>query len=126
MKKKILIVDDDRKIAVALAARMRALGVEVHIAQDGMAAVMTARQELPDAIVMDINMPAGGGLTAAERILNLSHTCGIPIVFITASKDSTLLDRAAEISGLRVLEKPFESSELIQVLEDCLGELMPT
>lgn len=123
--KKILIVDDDRKIALALAARMRSLGVSVVIAQDGMGAVMTARKELPDAIVMDINMPAGGGLVAAERIMNLSQTCGIPIVFITASKDSELLERAASISHYRVVEKPFESAGLIQVLEESLGSLQP-
>ncbi len=124
--KKILIVDDDRKIAIALAARMRSLGVTVVVAQDGMGAVMTARKEQPDAIVMDINMPAGGGLVAAERIMALSLTCGIPIIFITASKDSELLSRAAEISGMKVLEKPFEAAELIQVLEESLGDLQPT
>lgn len=124
--KKILIVDDDRKIAIALSARMRSLGVNVVVAQDGMGAVMAARNEQPDAIVMDINMPAGGGLTAAERIMALSLTCGIPIVFITASKDPKLLARASEISGMRVLEKPFEASELVAVLEENIGDLQPT
>jgi CheY-like chemotaxis protein len=123
--KKILIVDDDRKIAIALAARMRSLGVSVSVAQDGLGAVMAARTEQPDAIVMDINMPAGGGLTAAERILDLSLTCGVPIVFITASKDPELLARAKAISGIPALEKPFDAKDLVDVLEEHIGELQP-
>jgi len=58
--------------------------------------------------------------------MNLSVTCGVPIVFITASKDPALLARAREITGIPALEKPFDAKELVAVLEAHNGQLQPT
>jgi DNA-binding response OmpR family regulator len=58
--------------------------------------------------------------------MNLSVTCGVPIVFITASKDPVLLTRAREITGIPALEKPFDAKELVAVLEAHNGQLQPT
>ena len=115
--RKILLVDDDKKIAIALAARLRSKGFAISVAHDGMTAVALAVKEQPDVIVMDINLPGGSGLTAADRIQNLAKTAGIPVVFITASKRPELRTDAAEAGGVGFLEKPFDSEQLLEIID---------
>jgi len=121
MMKKVLIAEDDRKIAIAVAARLRAHQFDVRIAQDGYGAVNMAVREQPDMIIMDINMPAGNGITAAERISNIGSLAGVPIVFITASRDPEILAAARRTGALGVLEKPFDSQELVDIIKDSLA-----
>ncbi|MCP3920566.1 MAG: response regulator [bacterium] len=117
---KILIVDDDKKIALALAARLKANGFDVRTAHDGMFAVSFAVKEQPDLIIMDINMPAGSGIQAAERIQNIASTTGVPIIFITASKDPALRAAASEVGAAAILDKPFESEDLVSMIRSTL------
>ena len=117
----ILIVDDDQKIAMSLCVRLKASGHEVKAAHDAMMAVSQAVKLEPDLIILDINMPCGNGLTAAERIGNLAGTAGTPVIFITASKDPALRERAAGLNAAGFLEKPFETEELLDVVERALG-----
>ena len=115
--RKTLLVDDDEKIAIALAARLRSKGFAVSVAHEGMTAVALALKEQPDVIVMDINLPGGSGLTAADRLQNLAKTAGIPVIFITASKRPGLRTDAAEMGGVGFLEKPFDSEELLKIID---------
>ena len=66
MKKKILIVVDDKKISTALAVRLRATGYEVAMAYDAVLAFSTAVKHQPDLVVLDISMPGGDGFAVAE------------------------------------------------------------
>lgn len=114
---KILVVDDDLKICKAIGARLESIGCTVCSAHDGMSAVNVAIRELPDLIVLDINMPAGNGIKVAERLESLPNVATTPIVFITASKDPDLLQSALDSRPTIIIEKPFTSEELIQVIE---------
>lgn len=117
---KILIVDDDKRISLSIAARLRANGYEIETACDGLSAVMTAVREKPDAIVMDINMPAGNGIDAAERIQNIGALTGVPIIFITASSDPEQRSAAEACGASAFIEKPFESAALLATIHEVL------
>lgn len=120
--KKILVVDDDKKISKALAIRLKANGYEVHAAFDGLQAVSAARSFRPDLIVMDINMPAGGGLSAAERIGDLVETAGTPVIFITASKKDHHRIHARSLGATGFFEKPYDSEDLLSAIGDALDQ----
>src|SRR2546426_11236994 len=66
--KRILIVEDDERIARALAVRLRAAGYETRMAHDGLAGFRAAVVEKPDLVLLDISLPAGDGFMVAERI----------------------------------------------------------
>src|SRR5437867_1623568 len=87
--KKILILEDDARIATALAIRMEAAGYEVLTAPDGLQGLKLALENRPDLILMDIWMPVGLGFSVAQRLKGLGLG-GIPIMFITASKQKGL------------------------------------
>ena len=83
--KKILVVEDDAKIAAALAIRLEAAGYSVSTAPDGVAGLKLAVEQKPDLLLMDIWMPVGLGFSVAQRMQGLGLK-GIPIIFITASR----------------------------------------
>lgn len=114
---KVLLVEDDKSVSMALAYRMRALRYQVVTAADAVYAMTKAVDCKPDVVVLDINLPGGDGVMVAERMLQDSETSNIPVIFITASKKSTLRERANKLNPVAFLEKPFSSQELIDAIE---------
>lgn len=119
--KTILIVEDDRRIALALGIRLEAHGYRVVSAPDAVNAMNEAVREAPDVVVLDINLPGGNGLMVAERLMENAVTTDVPVIFITASRQPRLRERAAELSAVAFLEKPFSASDLLDSIE--LAEL---
>ncbi|RXH54754.1 response regulator [Granulicella sibirica] len=66
--KKILVVDDDPEMRLALKIRLRANNYEVEAAEDGVSAIAEARRRQPDLILLDLGLPAGDGFTVLERL----------------------------------------------------------
>jgi DNA-binding response OmpR family regulator len=118
-KNKILIVEDDRKIAMALALRLRAGGQDVLLAYDAVTGLDSAIKNQPDLVLLDIGLPSGSGLVVAESIQKLAckHT---PIMFLTASRQPGLRDKAMALGAAGFLEKPFEAGELMAAIQNAL------
>jgi DNA-binding response OmpR family regulator len=110
--KKILIVEDDQKVAMALAVRMKAAGFEPFIANDALSGVRFAMRTPPDAVVLDISLPAGDGFAVAERI-QVNLAAPLPIIFLTASKRTDLRQRAHDLGAVAFFEKPYEAEGLL-------------
>ena len=123
--KKILIVEDDQKIALALAVRLKAHGYEVILAFDAVAGMSLCVKHLPDLVILDISMPAGSGFDVAAQIQNLAATVGTPMIFITASSRPEFATRAAELGAVAFIRKPFKDGQLIADVRKALGEVPP-
>lgn len=119
---KILIVEDDKKIATALAVRLKAEGFQVEFAMDAIMGVASARRLEPDLIILDISMPAGDGFTVAERLRGLTQTMLTPFIFLTASKQPGLRQRAMEAGAADFFEKPYEPEALMSAIKNTLAE----
>ena len=115
--KKVLLVEDDKKVALALGIRLKAMGYDVVTASDAVSAVSQARKSEPDVVLLDINLPGGDGFLVAERLQQLVQTATSPIIFITASKRSELKRKAEEVGAVRFLEKPFDATKLADAIE---------
>jgi len=119
----ILVIEDDEKLAIALAVRLKASGYRVLAAYDALAGVCQAVRHEPDLILLDIAMPLGGGWSVAERIKSMANTAAIPIIFITALKEPGLREKALEEYGaVGFLEKPFEASDLLSMIQEALDD----
>jgi CheY-like chemotaxis protein len=120
--KKILIVEDDKHIVMALKIRLQAAGYEVVVAYDAALAMSTAVQHQPDLVLLDISMPGGNGFMVAERLQDSMVTAGVPMIFITASKQAELRKKAIELGAVGFFEKPYEAEDLLDAIEQALAE----
>ena len=97
-KKKILVVEDDKKIVRALAIRLKAAGYEVLTAPDGFEGLKLAVSFQPDLIISDIWMPVGLGLSIAQRLQELAP--GLPVIFITSGREQGLEETAKQLGAV--------------------------
>jgi len=118
---KILIVEDDKKIALSLSVRLRAEGHEPVVAHDAILAITVAMRERPDLAILDISMPGGNGFQVADRLQNNTHLSGMPVIFITASRHEGIRDRAMEAGAMGFFEKPYDIVELLECVRSGLG-----
>lgn len=118
--KKILIVEDDRNIARSLEVRLKSEGYEVAIACDAITGVNFALKLRPDLVLLDISLPAGSGFNVAERLQRLLATM-TPFIFLTASKQPGLREKAKELGAAGFLEKPYEGEELLTAIRGAFG-----
>jgi CheY-like chemotaxis protein len=114
---KVVLADDDKVVVQMLTAALRKRGVEVVAAYDAMQAVMATVKAQPDAIIMDLNMPAGSGVEAVRRLKANSKTGSIPIVAITGSATPEARKNAVELGATECIEKPIDADKLVEVLK---------
>ncbi len=117
---KVLVVEDDRNIAKALAARLRAAGLEVLMAGDALSGLDMAVRQHPDLVLLDIGLPAGSGLKVAERIQTLVPKL-TPIIFLTASRQPGLREEALKLEPVDYLEKPYDADRLMEAIQRALA-----
>jgi DNA-binding response OmpR family regulator len=119
---RILVVDDEPDIVRFAVAVLEARGHQVSIATDGVRALESARAEVPDAILLDLNLPRLDGREVCRQLKSDERTAAIPIVMMTASEIAIGDVRTGREAGADdYLIKPFLRDVLIQRIESLLG-----
>ena len=121
-EKQILIVDDDKKNIKLLHDILNASGYDTIEAYDGKKAVELSKQEKPDLILMDIQMPLMNGLEAIKIIKADPATHHIPIFALTAFAMSGDRERFIQAGCDDYVSKPYNISELLEKVKTILGE----
>src|SRR5207302_7428841 len=119
--KKIVILEDDTRIATALAIRLESAGYEVLTAPDGVQGLKLVLDSRPDLILMDVWMPVGLGFSVAQRLQSLGLS-GVPIIFITASKQKELKKTAKALGAVGFIEKPYDPEKLLAAIAKALAK----
>ena len=115
--RKILVADDNDDIRDMLALLLRRLGHDVVVAADGETAVALAKREKPDLILMDVMMPRLSGLEAARKIHEITDLQSIPIVAISAFRNSLVeTTNSGTFRWHAYLNKPVDPVELERVV----------
>jgi DNA-binding response OmpR family regulator len=119
--KKILIVDDDPEMRLALSVRLRANNYEVCVAVDGVSAVAEARKQMPDLILLDLGLPAGDGFTVLERLHSMDALAQIPVVIVSGRNRLANQERVLAAHAKAFLQKPVKNVQLLATIEAILG-----
>jgi CheY-like chemotaxis protein len=119
--KSVLLVDDDSAILLGTGVRLQSMGYTVYTAEDAVNAVSAVRKNEPDVVVLDISLPAGDGFLVAERLQKLIGSAATPIIFITASDNPALRERARKLGAAGFLRKPFDATSLANAIETALS-----
>ena len=109
---KVLIVDDNQKIMAIAKVHLKKEYLEVLCAEDGKNALKLARQEEPDLILLDVDMPDMSGFKVCQILKEDDELCMIPVVFLTAADDNASRVRGLDLGAVDYVTKPFDSSEL--------------
>ena len=110
---KILIVDDVPANLRLLSTTLSQQGYKVRRAKNGVMALMGARSDLPDLILLDINMPDLNGYQVCEQLKADEVTRSIPIIFLSAQDDIKDRVKAFKIGGVDFIGKPFQVEEVL-------------
>jgi DNA-binding response OmpR family regulator len=120
--KTILIVDDDKSISLGLAPFLKKAGYQVECAFDGITGLGSAVRGRPDLIILDVCMPAGGGIGLAQRVQSLPSLVGTAIICISAT-DKFDLKAMLQLLGVSTFfKKPVDHEALLAAIHQLLGE----
>ena len=118
---KILVVDDEPRNVKILQIHLQSRGYTVLTAGDGDEALQIVTDENPDIILLDINMPKVDGFEVVESVRADEKTAFIPIIMITALRDTQENRIKALDSGADdFIEKPFNSFEVLARIKSLL------
>ena len=117
--KRILVVDDDPAMVATLCDILELNQWETIRAADGAEAATRCRLGDLDVVLMDIRMPAFDGVEALIAIKEQQPA--LPVVLVTAIAPAHLLAQAAEHGAFRILRKPVDVEELLQVLNQAVA-----
>jgi DNA-binding response OmpR family regulator len=107
---KALIVDDDRVLADVLAFTLRREGFQVVLAHDGAEALARWREEQPDLVVLDVNLPRLDGFAVCQRIRQEADT---PILLLTVRGEEDDIVHGLELGADDYVTKPFSPRQLV-------------
>ncbi len=120
---RILLAEDERKVAEHVRAGLAAEGYAVDVAGDGDEAIWLAESNTYDALLLDINMPHKDGITVVRLLRRKGITA--PVMFLTARDDIEDKVRGLDAGGDDYLTKPFSIVELLARLRALLRRQRP-
>jgi len=113
-KKPVILVVDDMLINLALLnAILQQDGYEVLLAKTGEKALVMAKEEHPDLILLDVVMPDWDGYETCERIKRDPRLTNVPVLFLSALNNAEDKIRAFRAGGVDYVHKPFQEEELL-------------
>ncbi len=118
---RILVVEDDEANRELATRFLRREGYEVIQANDGKAGVARALAEVPDLIVMDLNLPELDGWEATRQIRANPVTATIPIIALTAHAFAEEVQQALQAGCNQYETKPLVYGRLIKKIDDLLN-----
>ena len=112
----LLLVDDDPAVRDILSRVLERAEFTVSTAEDGESALQQIRRQMPDVVLMDLEMPGLDGPATLQEIRK--HWGALPVILHTGHVDGLLMNRALEWSPFTVLAKPCPMDQLVQTIRN--------
>lgn len=118
---RILVAEDEEDIRDLIEFTLSYVGHEVISVSNGEEAYQSARQVLPDLILLDVRMPIMSGIEACKKIKSDPETYRIPVVFLSAKGQDSEIKAGLEAGAVEYLLKPFSPDDLNRRLSEILA-----
>jgi CheY-like chemotaxis protein len=119
---KVLVVEDNEMNRDMLSRRLERRGYEVITSVDGEDGVNKAQSEMPDVILMDMDLPILDGWAATRKLKDSPDTQSIPVIALTAHAMAGDREKAMDAGCDDYDTKPVEFSRLLEKMEKLLGK----
>ena len=123
MKRKILVIEDEKPVRENLSTLLTEEGYAVLLAKNGEEGIMTARMERPDLIVCDIMMPGIDGYEVLNELSRDPNTGVIPFIFLTAKFEREDLRKGMQLGADDYIFKPFKADDLLKSIQVRLNRI---
>lgn len=114
--KKVLIVDDDPVVRALVSEFLESNGHQVSLSADGQTCLLKLKEDQPDLVLLDLQMPDMDGIEVLSHIRKNPETWAVPVLMLSANADAVKL---AEINNLKIeghIMKPFAMESLLEAL----------
>lgn len=118
MPKKILVVDDEELICQFLSKVLRREGYIVTTTLNGEEAIKVVKEEEPDLILLDLEMPGISGLEALRQIRRFNNN--VLVIIISGAGNKEMLDEVLKLNVVTHIPKPFDLHKLVIVIREAL------
>ena len=115
-RKKVLIIDDDESILLAVSRVLTVSGFDAVSAPGGETGLEMIRSAQPDAVVCDVNMPDMDGFEVLRRVRADPATVSLPFILLTSADERENVRRAMQMGADDFISKPFKRQELIDAV----------
>ena len=116
MPKKILMVEDEPDIREAVQASLQSRGYQVILAADGEEGLRKLKSEKPDLVLLDIVMPKLDGWQVLKAIRDDAATRELPVLMLTANRETSALIESQFQKATDYLMKPFDIEKLLRFI----------
>ena len=113
---RVLVVDDDRALTRAINVRLTAEGFRVHICHDAHEASRAAVHQLPDLIILDVDLPGYSGMELHHCLQFSDRAKNIPVIYLSGYDTQTNRRVAFEQGAAAFLTKPYDPSVLVETI----------
>jgi two-component system OmpR family response regulator len=113
---RVLVVEDEPKLAALVARALREEGHPTDVAGRGEEALWMARSAPYEAIVLDVMLPDLDGFEICRRLRSQPPTANIPIIMLTALDQEEMRGRARQCGATEYLTKPFDPDRLMDAI----------
>ncbi|MDB5719510.1 MAG: phosphate regulon transcriptional regulatory protein PhoB [Alphaproteobacteria bacterium] len=125
MKGRILLVEDDKALAELIRYTLQREDYEVRDTPDGDEALLLAREDSPDLILLDWMIEGTSGIEVCRRLRRMSDTANVPIIMLTARGEEADRIRGLDTGADDYMTKPFSPRELVARVKAVLRRLRP-
>ena len=122
----ILVVEDESALVTLLRYNLEREGFRVAEARDGEEALLAAREQKPDLVLLDWMLPLLSGLEVCRQMRRMPETRGVPIIMLTARGEEGDKLRGLDSGADDYVTKPFSPSELVARIRAALRRSRPT
>ena len=120
MSKKILVVDDDELVLIAIRELLTPLGFSVTTAPNGADALEKATSSHFDLVILDVIMPGMDGFEVCQKIRRIDSYTETPVMMLTAKSWEEDRQRGLEMGANLYLSKPISPKRLIVLVEEAI------
>ena len=113
MTQHILIVDDEKNIAISVDYLLRREGFEVSVAHDGEEGLMLIKNKQPDLVLLDVMMPKLDGFQVCEAVRKDPALADVRIIMLTAKGRDAEKEKGLTLGADAYITKPFSTRELV-------------
>jgi CheY-like chemotaxis protein len=125
MPNSVLIIDDDKWIAMSTAMVLEAEGFVVHSALSGPEGIAMVRRLKPGLVLLDIMMPGMDGWETLERLKADPECASVPVIVFTAREQREGRARSQQLGAVEYVRKPFRPEALAQTIRRFVGDSAP-